>query len=63
MIDKSSFSISTGFDENSDIAYWKNQNYIERLKSMELMRKLNYGYEPSTERLQRVFEIAQLKKS
>jgi hypothetical protein len=62
-IDKSSFSISTGFDEIETINYWKKQSFSERLKSMELLREFNYGYASVTSRLQRVFEITELKKS
>ncbi|MFH1620368.1 MAG: hypothetical protein ABIG11_10770 [bacterium] len=61
-IDRSSFSISTGFSEMEAVDYWKKQNFAERLKAVELMRKLNYGHS-SASRLQRVFEIVELKKS
>jgi hypothetical protein len=30
--------------------------------ALELMRQKAYGYDPATARLQRVFEVAQLKK-
>ena len=35
----------------------------ERLESVELMRQINYGYDPTTTRLQRVLEVAQLTSS
>lgn len=30
------------------------------MAALELMRQINYGYDPTTERLQRVLEIAEL---
>jgi hypothetical protein len=61
-IDKSSFSVSTGFNETEDIHYWKKQSIAQRLKSIELLREFNYGYASATSRLHRVLEIIELKK-
>ena len=30
-----------------------------RMAALELMRQINYGYDPTTERVQRVLEIAE----
>ena len=34
-----------------------------RMAALELMRQINYGYNPTTERLQRVLEIAEFTPS
>jgi hypothetical protein len=40
-----------------------NKTPCERLQAVELMRQIVYGYDPSTTRLQRVLEVAQLKRN
>ena len=42
--------------------YWHSRTPQERLRALELMRQEAYGYNPATTRIQRVFEVAQLKK-
>ena len=42
-----------------DIEYWKSVSPSERIEAIELMRQINFGYDPSTERLQRFFTITQ----
>ena len=59
-IDKTAFSLSSLHDESDEKAYWLARTPHERLEAMELMRQINYGYDPTTTRLQRVLEIAQL---
>ena len=34
-----------------------------RLEALELMRQINYGYDPITDRLQRVLEVDELTRS
>lgn len=58
-LDKTVFSagrLSEGSDEK---AYWLERTPQERLQAVELMRQINYGYDPATEGLQRVLEITQ----
>jgi hypothetical protein len=45
-----------------DRAYWHSRTPQERIWALELMRQKAYGYDPETEKLQRVLEIGQLKK-
>jgi len=55
-MDKKSFSVISLSDISSDKHYWFGRKPIERLKHIELLRRINYG--PSaTSRLQRFFEI------
>ncbi len=62
-IDKKSFSVLSLSDESDDKAYWLSKTPHERLMATELMRQINYGYDPTTARLQRVLEIAELTRS
>ena len=59
-MDKTAFSVTSLFDESDEKAYWLSKTPDERLEAMELMRQIIYGYNPSTIRLQRVFEVAEL---
>ena len=45
-------------DPSGDKEYWLSKAPYERLKAVETLRQLNYGYSQSTSRLQRVLEIA-----
>ena len=47
------------FEESGEKSYWLSKTTYERLAAVELMRQIIYGYDPSTTRLQRVFEITQ----
>ena len=58
-MDKKLFSVVTGFSEANDNEYWFSLSPLERLEAIELMRQIIYGYDPSSERLQRVFTIAE----
>lgn len=54
--------IITSIDENDAPDYWKNKSYLERLEALEQLRRIIFGYDPFTERLQRTLTIIQLKK-
>lgn len=52
------FTITSLADnETEDIAYWHQKTPQERLAALETMRQVAYGYDPSTTRFQRFFEI------
>ena len=57
-IDKSSFSITSLLGESDEKQYWLSKSPLERLEAVELMRQINYGYDPSS-RLQRILTIAE----
>ncbi len=61
-MDREEFSVLSSFEEadEADKAYWHSKTPHERMAALELMRQINYGYDPITERLQRVLEIAEL---
>ena len=62
-IDKGVLSIISLSEESDEREYWHSKTPYERLESIELMRQINYGYDPTTSRVQRVLEVAQLTSS
>jgi len=50
-------------DESDEKLYWLSKTPRERLIATELMRQINYGYDPTTARLQRVLEIVEQTRS
>jgi hypothetical protein len=60
-LDKSAFSVASLTDELDEKQYWLSRSPYERLLALEVMRQIVYGYDPSTERLQRVLEIVEHK--
>lgn len=62
-MDKSKFIVSSLYDEPDEKAYWHSRTPYERLQAIELMRQINYGYDSTTKRLQRFFEVVELKQS
>ena len=61
-MDKAALLMASLYDESGDKAYWQSKTPMERLEALELMRQIHYGYDPDTERLQRVIEIVDRKK-
>jgi hypothetical protein len=57
-IDKTSFSVTSLLDESDENRYWHSKTPQERLEAVELMRQINYGYDPSS-RLQRILTVAE----
>ena len=62
-IDKGALSVISLSEESDDKEYWHAKTPQERLEAVELMRQINYGYDPTTIRLQRVLEVTQLTSS
>ena len=56
-LNKNIFSVVTDFSEANDKEYWFSLSPLERLEAIELMRQIIYGYDPSSDRLQRVFAV------
>lgn len=59
-MDKSAFSVTTLSEKTNDKEYWLSKTPQERLQALEMMRQINYGYDPTTIRLQRVLEIVEV---
>jgi|WetSurMetagenome_2_1015567.scaffolds.fasta_scaffold1937433_2 hypothetical protein len=62
-MDKSAFSISNSFDDTEERQFWCSKTPLERLEALEIYRQIIYGYDPSTDRLQRFFEVTQRTSS
>jgi hypothetical protein len=62
-LDKTAFSVASLSDEPDEKAFWLSKTPHERPEALELMRQVIYGYIPSSARLQRVFEVAELARS
>jgi hypothetical protein len=46
-----------------DSGYWRHRSYVERIEAIEFMRKVMFGHDRVSERLQRVLTIAELKEN
>jgi hypothetical protein len=60
-LDRNAFSVGSLADDSDEIKYWLGLTPAERLIALEQTRQILYGYHPSTTRLQRILEIAELK--
>jgi hypothetical protein len=60
-LDKKSFSVGLLEESNNDMEYWLSRTPEERIIAVEFLRQLIFNYDPTTERLQRVFETAEFK--
>ena len=56
-LDRRAFSVGALTDPSDAREYWAGKTPEERLEALEFLRQTMYGYDPSTERLQRVLEI------
>jgi len=56
-MNKNIFSVVTNFSEANDMEYWFSLSPLERLEAIEIMRQIIYGYDPTSDRLQRVFTV------
>lgn len=61
-LDKTAFSIASLTDEPDEKEFWWDKTPQERLRTIELLRQLNYGYDPATARLQRVLAVDELQQ-
>jgi hypothetical protein len=62
-VDRTAFAVVTLNEADNEAAYWRGKTPAERLYAVEKIRQALYGYDPSTSRLQRVFETAELETS
>jgi hypothetical protein len=62
-LDKNSFSVISIAEIENDVGYWLSKTPEERVLAIEFLRQMIFGYDPLTERLQRVFETAEFKAS
>ena len=48
--------------ESDDTAYWRGRSHQDRIEAIEVMRRAMFGHDRVSERLQRIFTIAELKE-
>ena len=58
-MDKTVFKV-TSIRDKGDRDYWIKKSHLERIAALEQLRKAMFGYDPSTERLQRTLTITEL---
>jgi hypothetical protein len=56
-LDKSAFVVRTTFEDLDEVAFWRSQPEVTRLRHIERLRRINYGRRASF-RLQRILETA-----
>jgi hypothetical protein len=57
-IDKNWFSVVSLSDQSDDKDFWFAKDPIERMRHIEVLRRINYGH-GATSRLQRVLEFTE----
>lgn len=64
-LDKTAFSVVSLSQNDSDDEkfYWWSKTAEERLLAIELMRQINFDYNPLTTRLQRVLTVVEFPQS
>ena len=60
-LDKTVISFASLHDEPDERAYWHSKTPNERLDALAFMRRIAYGDDASTRRLERVVEVIQRK--
>ena len=62
-MDRTAFSVTSLSVESGEREYWLSRSPLERLQALEFLRQVIYGYDPTSVRLQRVLEVAELPRS
>jgi hypothetical protein len=61
-VDRSALTVSSLQDESDERAYWLRRTPYERMRQIEILRRINYGHRATT-RLQRILEVAEREGS
>jgi hypothetical protein len=61
-IDKNVFEVRSLKEERSGLNYWLGKTAAEPISAIEIIRKINYGSDSATGRLQRIFKENKKKK-
>lgn len=56
---KKTISVSEGSDPTEEKRFWIEKTPLERLAAVEVMGQIVYGYVPTSDRLQRIFTVAE----
>lgn len=60
-MDKKSFAVSSLHEKETN-SYWKDKSAIEKIEALEQLRRIIFGYDPTTSRLQRTITITEFKR-
>ena len=58
-LDRSSLVARNIEDGSGDVEYWREQTPQARFRAVEMLRRLNYGEDATSGRLQRLLEVAE----
>ena len=61
-LDKKTISIASLNDTEEEKRYWLSKDALERIEAIELNRRMVYGEDRVTSRLQRFLETSQLSR-
>jgi hypothetical protein len=56
-MDKTAVSVVSLYAESDEKEFWRAQPPTARLEALELMRPAMYGYDPISDRIERVLEV------
>lgn len=59
-LDKTALVVASITDESDEKLFWLSKSPAERLEAAEYLRQIVYGYDSTTTRLQRFFEVAEI---
>lgn len=59
-LNKKIVEVTSLYDIEEEKRYWMSKNPLERIEAIEINRRMIYGQDRVTSRLQRFFETAQL---
>jgi len=62
-LDKKVLSVTALNDTEEEKRYWLSRTPLERIEAIEMNRRMVYGKDRVTSRLQRLLETAELKRS
>lgn len=62
-LDRTKLSVGSLDEPSDEKAFWLSKTPAERLRALEYMRRVAYGYDPATTRMQEVLEIVQRSES
>jgi hypothetical protein len=60
-VDRRVFSVAELADGSDERQFWLTKTPLERLQAIEQMRRILYGYDPTSERLCRILTVAELE--
>ena len=58
-VDRSIVTVGDAFGESDEKAFWRGKTPADRLEAVELYRRIAYGYDPATARLQRILDTSE----